>query len=131
MKDDAVLQIDYNEIPVRDFDAAKRFYGRAFGWTFVDYGPGPNYVAFANAGLDGGFDKSDAPPTRGGALIILKADDLEAAEKRVEDAGGKIVSRYDFPGGRRFHFIDPSGNELAVWSPQGQYGNGGDNGGGG
>lgn len=116
---ESVLRIDYNEIPVRDIEAAKRFYGRAFGWTFVDYGP--EYAAFANAGLDGGFAKSDAAPARG-ALVILKADDIEAAEKRVESAGGEIVSRIDFPGGRRFHFTDPSGNELAVWSPRGKYG---------
>lgn len=113
-----VLSIDYNEIHVDDLDAAKRFYSRAFGWTFADYGP--DYAAIKNAGLGGGLAKSDAPPARG-ALVVLRAEDLEAAEKRVEEAGGKITARHNFPGGRRFHFTDPAGNELAVWSPEGRY----------
>jgi hypothetical protein len=113
------LRIDYNEIPVTDMQAAKTFYARAFGWRFVDYGPA--YAAFENAGLDGGLRLEQVPaPT--GCLIILKADDILDAEARVEAAGGAIVKREDFPGGRRFHFTDPGGNELAVWSPNGKYG---------
>ena len=113
-----VLKIDYNEIPVTDMAAAKAFYARAFGWSFVDYGP--TYAAFENAGLDGGLRlEKKASPT--GCLIILKAGDILAAEARVEAAGGAIVRREDFPGGRRFHFTDPGGNELAVWSPNGKY----------
>ena len=115
---DDILRIDYNEIPVTDMAAAKAFYAQAFGWRFVDYGP--TYAAFENAGLDGGLRLEEAAfPT--GCLIILKADDILAAEARVEAAGGRIVSREDFPGGRRFHFTDPGGNELAVWSPNGKY----------
>jgi len=113
-----VLKIDYNEIPVTDMAAAKSFYAKAFGWSFLDYGPA--YAAFENAGLDGGLRlETQAFPT--GCLIILKAGDIEAAETRVEAAGGTIIRREDFPGGRRFHFTDPCGNELAVWSPNGKY----------
>ena len=113
-----VLEIDYNEIPVTDMTTAKAFYSKAFGWTFLDYGPA--YAAFENAGLDGGLRlETQALPT--GCLIILKAADIEAAEVRVQAAGGTIVRREDFPGGRRFHFTDPCGNELAVWSPDGKY----------
>ena len=113
-----VLEIDYNEIPVTDMATAKAFYSKAFGWTFLDYGPA--YAAFENAGLDGGLRlETQALPT--GCLIILKAADIEAAEARVQAAGGTIVQREDFPGGRRFHFTDSCGNELAVWSPNGKY----------
>lgn len=117
MSDD-VLKIDYNELPVTDMAAAKRFYANAFGWTFTDYGP--DYASFDNAGLDGGLRReAEAHPT--GALVILKAEDLEAAERRVEAAGATVFDQQNFPGGRRFHFQDPSGNELAVWSPNGEY----------
>jgi len=115
---DPVLKIDYNEIPVTDMDAAMAFYAGAFGWTFVDYGP--QYQAFDNAGIDGGLRLEEtALPT--GCLLILRADDIVAAEHRVAAAGGTISARVDFPGGRRFHFTDPSGNELAVWSENGKY----------
>ena len=115
---DPVLKIDYNEIPVTDMDAAKAFYSKAFGWNFIDYGP--QYQAFDNAGIDGGLRLEErAFPT--GALLILRADDIDAAERRVSDAGGIVGDKVDFPGGRRFHFSDPSGNELAVWSENGKY----------
>ena len=106
--------INYIELKARDLEAVKEFYGKAFGWTFTDYGP--DYVAFADAGLDGGFERSDAPVTNG-ALVILYHDNLEAAKEEVIRSGGKISADiFSFPGGRRFHFIDPAGNELAVWS---------------
>lgn len=108
------MKIDYIELPALDFDKTKAFYGKAFGWTFEDWGP--DYMAFDNAGLEGGFRKETETPPRGGALVILYADDLAAAEKAVSEAGGSILSRHDFPGGSRFHFEDPSGNELAVWT---------------
>ena len=108
------MKIDYVELPATDLAAVKAFYGAAFGWTFEDWGP--EYMAFSNAGLEGGFRKTNAPPPRGGALVILHADDLAAAEKAVADAGGEIIERHEFPGGQRFHFADPSGNELAVWT---------------
>jgi predicted enzyme related to lactoylglutathione lyase len=115
---DPVLKIDYNELPVTDMAVAKTFYATAFGWTFIDFGL--TYASFDNAGLEGGLRLAEST-TRGGALIILRADDLETAEKRVEAAEGKIISRENFPGGRRFNFLDPLGNELAVWSLNGQY----------
>jgi predicted enzyme related to lactoylglutathione lyase len=104
-------KIDYVEFPARDLAAAKAFYGAAFGWTFTDYGPG--YAAF-NEGLDGGFQTEDGPQK---PLVILYARDLEAMEAKVRAAGGTISKPiFSFPGGRRFHFTDPAGNELAVWS---------------
>ena len=112
-------RIDYIELPGGDDLAAiKSFYGQVFGWHFTDYGPG--YTAFSrdSAGLDGGFDASvsSAPP---GPLLVLYAGDLEAMLDRVAAAGGTIVKPvFDFPGGLRFHFRDPAGNELAVWSDQ-------------
>ncbi len=108
------MKIDYIELPATDFGAMKAFYARAFEWTFEDWGT--EYVAFSNAGIEGGFRQSSEPPPRGGALVILFSDDLERAERAVTDAGGTIEARHEFPGGRRFHFLDPSGNELAVWT---------------
>lgn len=108
------LKIDYVELASRDIAATQGFLAKAFGWAFVDYGPG--YQAFANAGLDGGVfqaaDEALVPP-----LVILKTDDLEAALADVTAAGAEIVQQiFAFPGGRRFHFREPGGNELAVWS---------------
>ena len=108
------MKIDYIELPALDLAAMKRFYGEAFGWEFEDWGPA--YVAFSKAGLEGGFAKTEQTPPRGGAIIILATNDLDAAEKGVEKASGKIVAHHEFPGGKRFHFLDPSGNELAVWT---------------
>ena len=110
MREDGKL--DYLELPGGDLPGTKAFYDAAFGWKFIDYGP--EYAAF-DAGLDGGFDaQSDAVRT---PLPVLFARDLEAMQARVEAAGGTIVRPiFAFPGGRRFHFRDPAGNELAVWS---------------
>jgi uncharacterized protein len=107
-------RIDYIEFPATDVARTKRFYIEAFGWTFEDYGP--DYTSFQDGRLAGGFKKTDTPKA-GGALVVLYADDLGATESRVRSAGGAIVKPvFSFPGGRRFHFTDPSGNELAVWS---------------
>lgn len=106
-------KIDYVEFPAGGVAAVKAFYGAAFGWRFTDYGP--TYCAFEGAGLDGGFDADAGRPVQ--PLVVLYARDLEAMQARVEAAGGAIVRPiYGFPGGRRFHFTDPSGVELAVWS---------------
>ena len=105
--------IDYVELAAEDLSVAKAFYGAAFGWEFHDWGE--TYVSFTGAGLDGGI-RGGEKPVDGSTLVILYADDLEASEKRVVDAGGEITERHDFPGGRRFHFRDPSGNRLAVWT---------------
>ncbi|MGH7701735.1 MAG: VOC family protein [Gemmatimonadales bacterium] len=107
-------RIDYIEFPVTSVPDAKRFYGTAFGWTFEDYGP--DYASFHDGRLNGGF-RQEASVRRGGPLVVLYAADLEATEQKVTGAGGKIARpTFSFPGGRRFHFTDPSGNELAVWS---------------
>ena len=110
-------KINYVEIPSRDLDATKAFFASAFGWSFVDYGP--EYVAIENAGIDGGFYKSDkvSSPESGSVLIVLYSTELEATVKKVTSSGGTVVQDiFDFPGGRRFHFTDPNGNEYAVWS---------------
>ena len=113
--------INYVELHVDDLAAAKRFYGDAFGWAFTDYGP--TYASFSaeEAGLDGGFWQAapdePAPPRGGNVLVVLYADDLDATQRRIESAGGRITRpTFPFPGGRRFHFADPAGNELAAWS---------------
>jgi predicted enzyme related to lactoylglutathione lyase len=107
-------RIDYIEFPVADVTVAKRFYGSVFGWTFTDYGP--SYTSFADGRLSGGF-RGEATVEPGGPLIVIYATDLEAVASAVVAAGGKITQpAFDFPGGRRFHFRDPCGHELAVWS---------------
>lgn len=107
-------QIDYVEFGVADIARAKAFYGGAFGWTFTDYGP--EYCEFSDGRLKGGFTTL-SPVRPGGALIVLYGDDLPVLAGRVEAAGGTIAKPiYDFPGGQRFHFVDPDGYELAVWS---------------
>ena len=107
-------KLDYLELQSANgtIDRVKAFYSAAFGWTFTDYGP--SYTAFEE-GLDGGFDGSAARETK--PLPVIYTDNLEAAVAAVEDAGGTVVRPiFSFPGGRRFHFTDPAGNELAVWS---------------
>lgn len=111
------LRIDYLELPARDLDAAQAFYVAAFGWSFTDYGP--DYRAFNDGRLDGGFYRAAlaSSSATGAALIVLYAEDLERTRDVVRQCGGRIVKDiFAFPGGRRFHFADPNGNELAVWS---------------
>lgn len=105
--------IDYVEFAAEDLGAIKIFYGEVFGWEFQDWGP--DYVSFSSAGLEGGFN-SVQKPAEGTTMIILYADDLEASEARVVAAGGEVTERHEFPGGRRFHFRDPAGNVLGVWT---------------
>lgn len=106
--------LDYIELPAADIEAAKRFYGTLFGWTFVDYGP--DYVEFDSTGRKGGFHAGRAPIAGSGPLIVLYAADLDAMETRLRAAGAPIIEHHAFPGGRRFHFHDPNGNELAMWT---------------
>jgi len=107
-------RIDYIEFAVKSVPDAKRFYGGAFGWSFEDYGP--DYASFSDGRLSGGFQTA-ARVQPGGPLVIIYAADLEEMEQNVKQAGGKIAKPiFSFPGGRRFHFTDPSGYELAVWS---------------
>lgn len=112
-------KINYVEFAARDLAATKAFFSQAFGWTFTDYGPG--YTAFSDQGLDGGFYQADlaADSANGSALIVLYSRSLEETLAKVEAAGGRVVKPiFDFPGGRRFQFCEPSGNELSVWSDQ-------------
>ena len=96
--------------------AAQRFYGDAFGWTFQDYGPDYAGIQRTGGGECGGL-RLDDTVKRGGPLVVLFSRDLDASLRSVVSAGGRIVTEpFAFPGGRRFHFTDPSGNELAVWS---------------
>ena len=107
-------KIDYVEFPATALPATKAFYVGAFGWAFTDYGP--DYAAFEGEGTDGGF-ASDPESAPANPLVVLYAQDLEAMEAKVRAAGGQVTRPiFAFPGGRRFHFQDPSGNELAVWS---------------
>ena len=110
-------KINYVEFPAKDFAATKAFFIAALGWTFEDFGP--DYTAFSDEGLDGGFYKSDLAATNesGSALIVFYSKELEKTQSKIEKGGGKIKKPiFSFPGGRRFHFTDPSGNEYAVWS---------------
>lgn len=106
-------QIQYIEFLSRDLAAAKKFYADSFGWQFTDYGP--EYTAFSGDYVDGGFTFGE--PKQGSILVILYSEKLEETKEKVSAAGGTIAKDiFSFPGGRRFHFLDPDGNELAVWS---------------
>ena len=107
-------RIDYIELPTVDIAEAKRFYGDVFGWEFVDYGP--DYASFNDGRMNGGFRK-ESEVRRGGPLIVIYSINLEQIREKVKTARGTIVQDiFEFPGGCRFHFTDPSGNELAIWS---------------
>lgn len=109
-------KINYLEIPAKDIEQTKAFFNEVFGWSFMDYGP--EYIASSDAGIDIGFFKStqSVQTGLGSALIILYSDTLEDTHQKIERAQGKILKPiYSFPGGRRFHFADPNGNEFAVW----------------
>jgi predicted enzyme related to lactoylglutathione lyase len=106
------LRIDYVEFGTSDIGATRRFYQDVFGWKFTDYGP--DYTSFEDGRLSGGF-RTDGAPGKS-PLIVIYASDLDALRTKVEAAGVKTFNEHSFPGGRRFHLIDPGGNELAVWS---------------
>ncbi len=110
-------KINYVEFPAKDINSVKEFFTAAFDWTFTDYGP--DYTAFENQGLDGGFFTSDLTTSTkdGSALIVFYSNTLEKTQAKIDKAGGTIIQEiFTFPGGRRFHFTDPNGNEYAVWS---------------
>ncbi len=110
-------KIDYVEFAARDMQATKQFFTEVFGWSFEDYGP--EYTAFSNQGVDGGFYAAEKSSNfeSNGSLIIFFSEDLESTQSAIEQAGGTISQQiFSFPGGRRFHFTEPSGNEMAVWS---------------
>lgn len=105
-------KLAYLELPATNSAAMKTFYGELFGWSFQDWGS--TYTSFTEAGLDGGFNADDSQRTKA-PLPIIQTDDIATMETRVQEAGGTItMPTFQFPGGRRFHFTDPSGNELAV-----------------
>ncbi len=110
--------IDYIELAVSDLAATRSFYEAAFGWGFNDYGPEYAGIRAADGeGEVGGLNATATPTPGAGQLVLLYSDDLDATVAAVEGAGGSVTQRpYEFPGGRRFHFTDPSGNELGVWA---------------
>ncbi len=106
--------ISYVEFKAHDLVKIKDFYSEVFNWVFTDYGP--DYVAFSDSGLDGGFEKTEKE-IENGVLVVLYHKNLDEMKSKIILAGGKISKDiFSFPGGKRFHFIDPSGNELAIWS---------------
>ena len=110
-------KINYIELPAKNIEAAKGFFTNVFAWSFVDYGP--EYTAFSNEGIDGGFFQSDltASTENGSVLIVFYSKDLAHTQTKIKNSGGSIIKpTFPFPGGRRFHFTDPNGNEYAVWS---------------
>jgi predicted enzyme related to lactoylglutathione lyase len=106
------LKIVYLELPANELAVSRNFYAKLFGWTFQDYGP--TYTAFSDSGTDGGFNADPAERTQH-PLAVIESEDIEQTEQSILKAGGKItLPTFSFPGGRRFHFTDPAGNELAV-----------------
>jgi len=115
-----IEKMHYVEFPAKDISATRGFFGEVFGRTFQAFGP--DYSVFAGGGINGGFYRSGlcSSIAHGAALIVLYSADLESLQDRIEKAGGAVVKAiFSFPGGRRFHFTEPSGNELAVWSEKG------------
>lgn len=107
-------QINYVEFKAKNLEKIKEFYTASFDWTFTDYGP--TYTAFSESGLQGGFEKTENEIVNG-ALLVLYHKNLDFIKNKIIEVGGKITKDiFSFPGGRRFHFVDPSENELAVWS---------------
>lgn len=110
-------KIDYVELPAKDLQATKAFFAEVFNWSFTDFGA--DYTAFENQGLDGGFYTSEnvTSTKNGSALIVFYSNNLEQTQQKIEQAGGEIIQEiFTFPGGKRFHFCDPNGNEYAVWT---------------
>ncbi len=110
-------KLNYVEFPANDLMATKTFFGNTFGWTFDDYGP--EYSAFSNEGLHGGFFQSNnkSLTSTGAALLVFYSNDILSTLAKVESNGGDVIKPvFEFPGGCRFHFTEPSGNEFAVWS---------------
>ena len=115
-------RIDYIEIPVTDPAKARDFFVELYGWSTEDWGP--DYVSFNDGRLDGGFRRSDEPAPSTGVLVVFYSTDLERDRDRVVELGASISQDiFEFPGGRRFHFIDPGGSEFAIWSDIGAEGN--------
>ena len=111
-------RIDYVEIPVTDVPRARAFFEAMFGWTFREWGD--DYLSFSDGRLNGGIRKSDEPAPASGVLLVFYSADLERDVERVQELGVTISQEiFSFPGGRRFHFVDPAGTEFAIWSDAG------------
>jgi len=111
-----MARANFIELPARDIQAVRRFYAQAFGWRMQEFGP--SYASTVTGDVDIGVQGDPAEAPRA-PLVVIAVDDLEAAMKAVTKAGGTISRPiFSFPGGRRFHFIDPNGNELAAWQPE-------------
>jgi predicted enzyme related to lactoylglutathione lyase len=105
-------KIDYIEFPSGNRATTSAFFQAVFGWGITSYGP--DYDGIENAGIDGGIDQS--AERIAASMAVIRTDDLDDAERRVIAAGGTISrAQFDFPGGRRFHFREPGGNEMAVY----------------
>lgn len=108
-------RIDYVEIPVTDPARARDFFVALFGWSYEEWGP--DYISFYDGWIEGGFRRSDEPAPASGVLLVFYSGDLERDQKRVIELGATISKDvFSFPGGQRFHFVDPVGTEYAMWS---------------
>ncbi|MBU2678072.1 MAG: VOC family protein [Gammaproteobacteria bacterium] len=108
-------RIDYVEIPVTDLKKTRDFFSSLFGWSFQEWGD--DYMSFNDGRLDGGFRRSAEAAPSTGVLVIFYSEDLERDVERVKELGAVISKEiFSFPGGRRFHFVDPVGTEYALWS---------------
>jgi len=110
-------KLNYVELPACDLKATKSFFTNVFNWQFTDYGP--EYTAFSGQGLNGGFFYAPLKSLtqNGAALLVFYSNDIHATYKKVVLFGGEIIKPiFEFPGGCRFHFTEPSGSEFAVWS---------------
>ena len=107
-------RIDYIEIPVTDPARARDFFAALMGWEFQDWGP--DYISFSDGRLNGGFRRAAEAPSPNGVLLVFFSENLERDRDRVKELGASISQDiFEFPGGRRFHFVDPLGNEYAIW----------------
>ena len=112
-------QINYVEIPATDLEKARAFFEAMFGWEFTEWGS--DYLSFNDGRLDGGLRRSEEPAPASGVLLVFYSQDLERDYDRVKELGATISQEiFSFPGGRRFHFVDPVGNEYAIWSEAGE-----------
>jgi predicted enzyme related to lactoylglutathione lyase len=108
-------RVDYVEIPAADIDKMRAFFEQLFGWEFQEWGP--DYYSFNDGRLDGGLRRTDAPAPAGGVLLVFYSQDLDRDYKRVKELGATISQEiFEFPGGRRFHFVEPAGTEFAIWA---------------
>jgi predicted enzyme related to lactoylglutathione lyase len=108
-------RIDYVEIPVTDLDMAREFFSQLFGWEFQEWGP--DYYSFSDGRLDGGLRRSETPAPASGVLLVFYTRDIDRDYERVQELGATISQEtFEFPGGKRFHFVDPVGTEYAMWT---------------